>query len=122
MTDFHELADRYIQMWNETSDNDRRGIVDDLWARDARYVDPLADVTGRDAIASLVGAVQSQFPDAVFSLRGPIDAHHDQVRFAWGLGAPDQEPAVIGFDVAIVDLSGQLSAVWGFLDKAPAPE
>ncbi len=38
----------------------------------------------------------------------------------WHLGPADGEPIVIGFDVAVLDPSGQISSVHGFLDKVPA--
>jgi len=40
-----------------------------------------------------------------------------ELRQAAALGA---EPLVIGFDVAVLDASGQIQAVHGFLDKVPA--
>jgi hypothetical protein len=56
----------------------------------------------------------------VFSLDGPVDANHNQARFTWHLGPDGGEAIVIGFDVAVVDASGQIAAVYGFLDKVPA--
>jgi hypothetical protein len=38
-----------------------------------------------------------------------------------GTSGPDGgEAIVIGFDVAVADASGQIAAVYGFLDKVPA--
>jgi hypothetical protein len=55
----------------------------------------------------------------VFTLAGPVDAHHRQARFTWGLGPEGAEPLVVGFDVAVTDETGRLTAVLGFLDKVP---
>src|SRR5256885_5396764 len=44
---------------------------------------PLGDANGRAEIDGLIGAVQQQFPDFVFTLGGPVDAHHEQARFTW---------------------------------------
>ncbi len=115
-----EIIERYIAAWNETDPERRRGLVDALWAQDGSYTDPLADVRGREEIAGLIGAVQSQFPDFVFALGGPVDANHNQARFTWHLGPDGGDPVVIGFDVAVADASGQIHSVHGFLDKAPA--
>ena len=54
MTDFTPLAERYIACWNETDPAARRAAVDELWASDARYVDPalLAAWRERDPIAT----------------------------------------------------------------------
>ena len=55
----------------------------------------------------------------MFSLAGPVDAHHQQARFTWGLGPEGAEPLIVGFDVAVTDDDGKLVTVLGFLDKVP---
>jgi len=120
MTMFEDLAQRYIDAWNETDPIARRAAVDALFSEDARYVDPMALAQGREAIAATIGAVQGQFPGFVFRLAGPVDAHHDQARFTWELGPAGQEAPIVGFDVALTDGAGRLQTVLGFLDKVPA--
>ena len=120
MTDFHDLATRYIESWNEPDPQRRRTALDALWAEDGRYVDPLVDVTGRDAIDATIAAVQAQFPSLRFRLQGPVDAHHEQCRFGWELGPQDGDAPVAGFDVVMVGDSGKLHTVLGFLDRVPA--
>ncbi|GAA2739053.1 MULTISPECIES: nuclear transport factor 2 family protein [Kitasatospora] len=117
-TDLRLLAERYLATWNETDPTARRKLVDELWAEDGRYTDPLAAVTGREAIDALLGAAQSQFPGLEFTL-GPVDAHHDIARFTWNLGPAGAEPLVIGFDVLVADDHGRITAVHGFLDRVP---
>ena len=120
MTTYDELAQRYIDTWNETDPSARRAAVDQLFTEDARYVDPMAAADGHEAIASMIGAVQQQFPDFRFRLAGPVDGHHDQARFGWELG-PEGSPApIVGFDVTVSDASGRIQTVLGFLDKVPA--
>lgn len=120
MTNFDELAQRYIDAWNETDPAARVAAVDALYSEDARYIDPMASAEGRAAIAATIGAVQGQFPGFVFRLAGPVDSHHDQARFRWELGPTGQEAPIVGFDVALADEAGQIHTVLGFLDKVPA--
>ena len=121
MTAYDDLAQRYIATWNETDPDARQAAVADLYAEDARYVDPLVDAAGHDAIAATIGAVQQQFPGFRFRLAGPVDAHHDQLRFTWELGPADApEAPVVGFDVAVRNGDGRLASVFGFLDRVPA--
>ena len=116
-----EIVERYLAAWNETDPAKRRALVDEVWAPDGRYTDPLADVRGRAEIDGLIGAVQQQFPGFVFTLGGTVDTHHDQARFTWHLGpAGAAEPPVVGFDVAVLDGAGQIGSVYGFLDKVPS--
>ncbi len=121
MTDFNTTAERYLGCWNDTDPVSRRAAIDELWAADARYTDPMVDAEGRDAIDATIGAVQQQFPGFVFRLAGPVDAHHQQLRFTWELGPEGADPApIVGFDVAVTDADGRLQTVLGFLDRVPA--
>jgi hypothetical protein len=115
-----DTVERYIASWNQTSPQARRELIDELWAADGRYVDPLAEVQGREQIDGLIAAAQEQFPGMTFSLIGPVDTHHRQARFTWGLGTDGAEPLVIGFDVAVAGEDGKLTSVLGFLDKVPS--
>lgn len=120
MSAFDELAQRYIAAWNETDPAARRKAVNDLYSPDARYVDPMAVAQGREAITATIEAVQGRFPGFVFRLAGPVDAHHDQVRFSWELGPVGEQAPIVGFDVVVADEKGRLQNVLGFLDKIPA--
>lgn len=81
MVTFDELAQRYIDTWNEAELAARSAAVEALFAADARYVDPMVAVEGRQDIAATIGAVQMQFPCFTFRLGGPVDWHHRQARF-----------------------------------------
>lgn len=120
MSDFTDLAQRYIDAWNETDPGARRDRVAALWATDGSYVDPLADVAGTDQIAALIGGVQEQFPGFAFRLLGDVDGHHRQARFRWELGPADGPAPVAGFDVVTVDAQDRVTSVLGFLDRVPA--
>ena len=64
--------------------------------------------------------MQAQFPGFVFTAGAPVDGHHNQARFGWGLGPEGAEPVIEGFDVVVLDESGRIDTVLGFLDKVPA--
>jgi hypothetical protein len=110
-----DLVASYLETWNETDPAARRKAIDELWAPDGVYTDPMAVAEGRDQIDATIAAVQGQFPGLAFTLAGPVDAHHNTARFAWSLG----DELVIGFDVLVLDDDGQISKVYGFLDKVP---
>jgi SnoaL-like domain len=121
MSDFAQLAEQYIAAWNETDPSARRALIDEIWSSDGRYIDPMAEVTGRDQIDAVIAAAQAQFAGMTFRLAGPVDAHHDQARFTWELGPDGTDAVVVGFDVAQRDADGRLALVLGFLDKVPSP-
>ena len=116
-----DTAQRYIDTWNTTDADARAAAVTALYAEDARYVDPLVDAAGHEEISATIGAVQQQFPGFRFRLTGPVDAHHDQVRFRWELGPADAaEAPIAGSDVAVLAGDGRLAGLLGFLDRVPA--
>jgi hypothetical protein len=120
MTTYDTVAKRYIDAWNLTDPDARRAAVAELFADDARYIDPLAVAEGKEAITATIGAVQQQFPGFEFRLAGPVDGHHNQARFGWELGPAGQPAPIVGFDVAVTDDDGRIRSVFGFLDKVPA--
>jgi hypothetical protein len=119
MTDFLALAERYLQAWNEPDPAVRRAVVDEIFVPDARYCDPLVDLSGRDAIVSLIGTVQGQLGGLRLELASEVDCHHRLGRFTWEVRPVGQEPVVVGFDVVEVDDDDRILRVLGFLDKAP---
>ena len=121
MNDATDLVQRYLETWNETDPDRRLAATEQVFADDATYVDPLANVTGRTQISNLMGAVQQQVPGHVFRLLDGVDAHHNIARFGWELvPAGGGESVVEGFDVAVTGDDGRIGSVLGFLDKAPA--
>ncbi|GAA1779524.1 nuclear transport factor 2 family protein [Streptomonospora arabica] len=121
MQDFDDLVKRFIAAWNEADPASRADAVARLWTEDGRYTDPLADASGHEAIAAVIAQVQELFPGHVFRALPEVDAHHHVARFGWEL-VPEGggEPVAVGFDVAEAAGDGRISAVYGFLDKAPA--
>ena len=81
----HEIIERYIACWNQTDPGLRRKLIDEVWAADASYTDPLGEAAGREAIDATIAAVQEQCPCFRFTLLGPVDSHHHQARFGQDL-------------------------------------
>jgi hypothetical protein len=116
-----DLVCRYIDVWNEKDPAARRATIEALWTDGGRYVDPLVDVKGHESIDSMIGAVQTQFPEFVFRLKPGVDAHHDVARFGWELGPAGGEAVIVGIDVMVLAADGRINDVYGFWDKVPAP-
>lgn len=114
-----DIAEQYLATWNAEG-ADRATLLADHWSETVTYVDPLAEVGGRAGVSALIDGVHAQFPGFVFSQLSNVDAHHRQLRFTWGLGPAGEEPAVIGFDVVVLDEDGRIQDVRGFLDKVPS--
>ena len=119
MTAHLDLVDRYIAVWNETDSARRRALIEETWADDASYVDPLMASNGHEGIDAMIGAVHERFPQHRFRLSTKADGFGNYVRFSWDLVAPGGEAIVKGSDFGVVDAAGRLKSVTGFLDAAP---
>src|ERR687888_1072837 len=108
MNDATTIVDTYLAMWNETDPKRRAQLIARAWASDGRYVDPMLEAEGHAAISEMVAGVQAQFPGHRFRRLSGIDTHHDQLRFAWELAAPDGAVTVAGIDVGVVGPDGRL--------------
>jgi hypothetical protein len=116
----HDIVAGYLKAWNATDPAERSALLAEVVADDVRYVDPLADVTGRDALSAVIGTVQQQFPGmSIGLLDDRVDAHHDVLRFSWTLGQDGAEPLVIGTDSVVLTGDGRFGLITGYLDKVP---
>lgn len=118
MSNFTDLVDRYIAIWNETDDERRLDLIARTWTEDSTYLDPMVRGEGRGGIDAMIRGVQAQFPGLLFRRTSDVDSHNGRVRFAWELG-PEGGPALAGgvdFGVIVGD---RLQAITGFLDFAP---
>jgi hypothetical protein len=119
MTDAQQIAERYINTWNEIDPESRNALLADGWTKNATYVDPLAVAEGHAQISALIGAIHARFPGFRFALSGTVDGYADKLRFSWTLGPDSQPDMIMGSDFVLCE-NGQLKSVTGFLDKVPA--
>jgi ketosteroid isomerase-like protein len=121
MTDANAVVRRYVEIWNQADGALRAKAAADLLTADCRFVDPLADVSGPDGLAAVIGGVHEQFPGHRLRQLGEVDTHHDVLRFTWEL-VPDGggESVVIGTDVLALTEDGLVGGISGFFDKVPA--
>ncbi len=120
MTDTATLIDRYIAAWNEAAPAARRTLVEQVFAVDAAYLDPMLQGEGHAGIDAMLAAVQDRFQGLRFRSAGTPDLHHDRLRFRWELAPGDGAAIAAGTDFATVDDDGRLGMVTGFIDLMPA--
>ena len=120
MGDATTIVDTYLAMWNETDARRRAQLIERAWTGDGRYADPMLEAQGHAALSDMVAGVHAKFPGHRFRRRSGVDAHHDQLRFAWDLVAPDGAVVVAGIDVGALAADGRLERITGFFGDAPA--
>ena len=119
MSDVTTIVDDYLAALSEGDPDERGRLVSRAWDEDGRFVDPLLDVQGHQAIGDIAVAVRDQFPGHTFRRTSGIDVHHDRVRFTWALVGPDGAVALSGIDVGEVSGDGRLRQIVGFFGDAP---
>jgi SnoaL-like domain len=113
-----QVVDGYFAMWNETDPARRRAAIDTAWTPEASYLDPMLSAEGYAELDPMVTQVQDRFPGHRFRLTGPVDSHHDRLRWDWELAGPDGAPAVVsGVDFAVLAVDGRLREVTGFFES-----
>ena len=116
MNNYREIADRYLNIWNEPDPDRRRALVAAAWAAAGAYADPIMSGQGHAGIAAMIKAARAKFPGHHFTLRGQPDGHGTHLRFSWSLSPTDAAPIAGGTDVAEMDADGRFLVVTGFLD------
>jgi hypothetical protein len=120
VNDVTTTVDTYFAMWNETDPAARARLIELAWVSDGRYVDPLLEAEGHATLSDMVAGVHAQFPGHRFRRISGVENHHDQVRFAWELAAPDGTVTVAGLDVGELAGDGRLRRITGFFGDVPA--
>jgi len=119
-TDASVTVDHYFEAWNDTDPRSRLQAVAHAWSPEGRYVDPVVDVTGHEAISNMIGGVHEQYPGVTLRCSSEIDSHHDVIRFNWEILDANGGLALSGVDVARLDDEGRLLDVRGFFGSSGA--
>lgn len=120
ITDVPGTVDRYFAAWNDTDPLSRLEAVARAWSPEGRYVDPVADVIGHEAISDMIGGVHEQYPGVTLRCSSDVDSHHDVIRFSWEILDAEGAAALSGVDVAQLDPNGLLLDVRGFFGSTAA--
>ncbi len=119
LTSVADIVDTYLAMWNEEDPGRRAAHIQAAWVDDGRYVDPIQEAVGHDALDAMVVGIHQQLPRHRFTRTSGVDVHHDELRFGWQLAAPDGTVAVAGVDVGSVAADGRLRRITGFFGPLP---
>jgi SnoaL-like domain len=131
-----ELADRYVEMWNEPDAERRRETIAKLWSSDAVHrLEPpqevretaaglrtyaLFEVRGHDELEARVRRAYEQFVEPgqfVFRRRGDGQRVGDTAKVAWEMvPAGGGDVAGSGVDFLVLDPDGRIRLDYQFID------
>jgi hypothetical protein len=110
----------YMAAWNESDAAKRMALLEKAWADEGVYIDPVADVKGRDALAATIAALHAQQPGARIELASGVDQHHNQIRFRWDFIGADGKTQIQGIDVGEIAPDGRIARIVGYWGEPPA--
>jgi hypothetical protein len=119
-TDITTIVDGHLTAYGDPDAARRAERIRAVWAEDGRLIDPPATGDGHERIDALAAGLQQQFPGHRFRRTSAVDAHHDQLRYAWELVSPDGDAVLAGIDVGELAPDGRLRRITGFFGE-PAP-
>jgi SnoaL-like domain len=118
--DFEHLTDKYITVWNETSPEQRRALVGDLWTDDAVYANSFSEFRGHEEIATGITRSHDKWVGSghTFASAGPPDSHHNVVRFVWHMyGSDSVTPVSIGTNFMMFNDDGRIVSDFQYIDQ-----
>lgn len=106
------VFETYFAAWNAGDAARTAELLRQSVTEDVRFVDPVADIAGRDRLAAHIAEFRARYPDARVQHASAIDQHHDRARYAWAIVAGSTR--FEGLDAVRLDASGQLARIDGF--------
>jgi hypothetical protein len=110
----------YGDAWGADDGKKRDDLLAQCWSKGGRYVDPTADVKGRDDLGKHIEEFRGQLPGAAVTPKSELAHAAGAVHFRWvttGLaGLVDIE----GMDLGLRDDDGKLVLIAGFFGPLPS--
>ena len=117
--DLAEIVAAYGASWNETDEEKRRKLLEQSWADDAVYQDPMGRAEGREALVAHIGGFHQMMPGNTIDATSGVDVYGDVFRFAWVMRNEQGEVALEGMDFGEVAPDGRLKSITGFFGPFP---
>ncbi len=124
MTDYEQLVERYVALWNESDGPQRRNRIAELWAEDGTHANKRAEWRGHQAMdARVTGSWEKSIRDGgnVFVAAGNAEGYRNVLRFNWYMKrASGGQIAAQGFELLVLASDGRIAADYQFIDATPA--
>ena len=119
MATLEEIVITYVAAWAQIDEEERRALLEKSWADAGIYIDPTAEVVGREALIRHIERYHQQFAGHRILCTSGVDEHHSRFRFTWVLLNPEGNQVSEGIDVGEVGPDGRLIRITGFFGPPP---
>ncbi len=117
--DVNEAVATYGAAWNETDEAKRRKLLEQAWADDAIYQDPMGRAEGREALVAHIAGFQQMMAGNTIEPTSAIDTYGRVFRFSWVMRDASGNVALEGMDFGEVAADGRLQNITGFFGPFP---
>lgn len=109
-----EMVRAYGAAWNEEDEGARRQLLEQGFAEDGVYCDPMGTADGREAFIHHIGGLQQTMPGHRLEVTTSVDEHDGYFRFGWELRDPEGTVAMEGVDFGHLAADGRIARITGF--------
>jgi hypothetical protein len=134
----HELADRYVALWNEPDPSRRRQLIEELWTEDGVHIlqppQEIREIAARPGIglaarlearghAALEARATSAYEEFIapgafsFRRRDNVERVADVVKFNWEMVATDGVIAGVGLEFLVLAPDGRIRRDYQFIES-----
>jgi hypothetical protein len=120
-----EAVCAFIEAWNTPDDQARHTLLEQCWAEHATYLNPHAEVHGREALSAHIGRLLQRRASGLGTgfrllISSGIDHHHNVVRYSWTMIDPGGSPVSYGSSFGEFAPDGRLQRMTTFFGPLPS--
>ncbi len=115
-----KLYQQYVDGWKPISPGERRVLVADVVAENAKYTTTEHESGGLETMIEDMVAFQNKFPGGRFDV-DDVSAHHDVALFTWVLVKADGSVLVKGHDQIRISAEGKIAELTTFAPSISEP-
>jgi hypothetical protein len=117
--DINEAVATYGAAWSETDEAQRRKLLEQAWADDAIYQDPMGRAEGREALVAHIGGFQQMMAGNTIDATSGVDTYGSVFRFSWVMRDATGNVALEGMDFGEIAPDGRVQSITGFFGPFP---
>lgn len=122
ITQAERCIDAYINIWNQSDQEQRRHMLAQVMTDDGEYQDPTIRTTNRIDLAIYIGKIQSKYINGTLVRTTAVNVHHDVGYFRWRMLRADAVPLPESSDFVRFSKDGRIRSVIGFFGpQLPIP-